>query len=429
MADGTARSAPEVRAVEVVGVFAGPWDTGWPAKDGAVIGFEDIYLAFSTAAETGELKLATAGLDIFRDYQRVAEFLASCDVVYANCGPWAALLHLVRAREELNVRIIREVRTVGWVGYIWQEAVASRLQRPGDQRIFPSRYSRDIWDCALPEASPARIYYPMIRGNSQQTVRTTPSRGTAGFFSALSHDKGFSSLPDVMSRMRDAGHRIDRLVLAGRQADPDLYTKVVNGLSEIGIDVQYHGGLPNDSARELMATCDCIFFLTTSSIESLGRVMVEASAQRVPVVTADFGAAVDLVSAEFRIPVDYPTEATGRSDTSFPMARLAVERWKPPRIFTADACYLPAVGEYLADAQPTADILNPPHPPQLANPRPVRFSFECEVDALRLADKLLDELDSLHNKPIHELVDLGGALKQYLLTNGYNPRVSFTATA
>lgn len=426
MADGTARSASDVRAVEVVGVFAGPWETGWPARDGAVIGFEDIFLAFSAAAEAGDLKLATAGIDIFRDYQRIKEFLASCDVVYANCGPWAALLYLVRAREELNVRIIREVRTVGWVGYIWQEEVASRLERPGDQRVFPSRYSRDIWDSAMPEASPARVYYPMIRGTSQQTVRAASSRGTAGFFSALSHDKGFSSLPDVISRMRDAGHRIDRLILAGQRADPDLYARVVGRLSDIGLTVDYRGALPHDDVRELMAACDCIFFLTTSSIESLGRVMIEASAQRVPVVTADFGAAMDLVNVEYRIPVAYPADTSGLCDTSFPLGQLAFDRWTPPSVLTEDACYRPSVDIYLANAQPAQDVLWPPRAEPPIETRPVVFSFDCEVDGLELAEKLIDELTSLHTKPIHELVDLGGTLKHYLLANGYNPKVSFT---
>ena len=412
---------------EVVGVFGGPWDTGWPAKDGAVIGFEDIFQAFSAAADEGQIKLATAGIDIFRDYQSIKEFLRSCDVVYANCGPWAALLHLVREREQLDVRIMREVRTVGWVGYIWQEEVANRLQRPGDQRVFPSRYARDVWEAAVPEACPARVYYPMVRKASELTMPPATPTGTAGFFSVLSPDKGFPYLPAVISRMRDTGHRFDRLIVVGQQADPDLYRQVENGLRDIGVEVDYLGGRPHNEIRALMAVCECIFFLTTSSIESLGRVMVEASAQRVPVITADFGAAMDLVSTEYRIPVEYPAEAAGFCDSAFPLGELALERWKPPSVLTADACYLPSVSEYLVDAQPMPEILRPPNREPEAATRPVQFTFTCAVDGPELAEKLLDDLDSLRNKPIHELVDLGGTLKQYLLANDYNPRVSFKA--
>lgn len=427
MPDGAAPRTVQEPGAEVVGVFRGPWNTGWTARDGAVIGFEDIYLAFAAAADAGELSLATAEFDIFRSYRRIKEFLASCDVVYANCGPWTALLLLVREREQLNVRIIREVRTIGWVGYIWQEEVAGRLARAGDQRVFPSRYARDIWDAAMPGTSPARVFYPLIRSGAGRTACTDPASGTAGFFSVLSRDKGFSSLPDVISHMRESGHRIDRVVLAGKQADPDLYGCVVNRLSEIGVTVDYRGGLPHDEVRALMSTCDFVFFLTMSSIESLGRVMVEAAAQKVPVITADFGAAMDLVSTQYRIPVCYPDETSGLCNNSFPLGRLALENWKPPQALTADACYLPSIDKYLADGQRAPDILRPLSTEQPAEPRPLHFSFSCEVDSMELAHKLLNELDFLHSKPIHELVDLGGALKQYLVANDYNPEVNFTS--
>ena len=46
MAEGLVqKTLPEGRANQVVGVFSGPWDTGWPARDGAVLGFEDVFQA------------------------------------------------------------------------------------------------------------------------------------------------------------------------------------------------------------------------------------------------------------------------------------------------------------------------------------------------------------------------------------------------
>ena len=129
---------------------------------------------FSTAAQAGELELLTADIGIFRHYQDIRSFLAGCDAVYANCGPWAALLYLVREREQLDVRIIREVRTVGWVGYIWQEEVAGQLERPGDQRVFPSRYARDIWDAA----APANVRIARILSHGPPDLRPHPDSGS-----------------------------------------------------------------------------------------------------------------------------------------------------------------------------------------------------------------------------------------------------------
>ncbi len=415
----------EERAVSVVGVFSGPWDTGWPARDGAVLGFEDVFRAFSTSADAGELELLTADIGIFRDYTHIRKFLAECDAVYANCGPWAALLYLVREREQLDVRIIREVRTVGWVGYIWQEEVARHLERPGDQRVFPSRYARDLWDAAAPAVSCSRVYYPIVRRTSGHPRVVARSSGTVGFFSVLSQDKGFDYLPGVIAIMRDGGHHIDRLVLAGARADPALYDRVVTELSGMGVEVDFRGGLPNGEVRSLMAECHCIFFLSVSSIESLGRVIIEASEQSVPVVTTDFGAARDLVCTDFRIPVEYLSTASGSSDSAFPVARLDLQHWQPPAHLSADACYLPSVGDYLADAQKAPDVLFPPPAELQTRHRPLAFSIQCPVDGLQLANSLLEELAVLGAAPLHELLDLGGTLKQFLLSRDYNPRVSF----
>ena len=420
------RTAPREHVARVIGVFSGPWDTGRAAKDGAVIGFEDLFQAFSTAAAAGEVELKTAEISIFRDQRRIRDFLAGCDAIYANCGPWAALLYLVREREGLDVQIIREVRTVGWVGYIWQEDVAGPLSRPGDQRVFPSCYARDIWDAAAPGVSESRVYYPIIRNKAVSRAPVAASTATVGFFSVLSRDKGFACLPGVIARMVAGGHRIDRLVLAGEQADPPLYHSVVKELSDIGIEVSFRGGLPNGEVRELMAQCDCIFFLSVSSIESLGRVMIEASEQGVPVVTADFGAARDLVHPDYRVPVIYLHGASGPCNSPFPLARLDINVWQPPAKLSSTDCFLPSVGEYRAEGHTAADLLYTQPSDATAQSRSIAFSFDCAVDGLTLAQSLLDDPAFLQEVPVHELLDLGGTLKQYLLSRGYNPQVHFT---
>ena len=413
------------RIARIVGVFSGPWDTGWAARDGAVLGFEDIFRSFSAASATGVFELRTTDISIFRDYQRIRNFLAACDAVYANCGPWAALLYLVREREGLDVRIVREVRTVGWIGYIWQEEVVLQLERPGDHRVFPSRYARDAWDCTAPSIAGSRIYYPIIRTASRAAQPGPMAGGTAGFFSTLTSDKGFDYLPGVISRMRGAGHRVDRLILAGQQADPALYGRVEQALSDMGVAVDFRGGLPNGKVRKLMAGCDFVLFLSVSSLESLGRVIIESSEQGVPVITTDFGAARDLVHRDYRIPVDYLAAASGPCDSGFPVAWLDLDRWQPPKRLSPHACFLPPVDQYTVNAQAAADLLRPPRREPPAAAWPARFSFQCDVDGMALAHDLLDNNDVLLAAPIHELLDLGGTLKRFLLSRGYNPHVDF----
>ncbi len=409
----------------VVGIFEGPWDTGHSARDGAVLGFEDIYRAFAETAATGGLKLLRTDIKLFTDYRRIRDFLTACDTVYANCGPWAALLFVVREREQLDVRIIREIRTVGWIGYIWQEAVAAKLERPTDQRLFPSEYARSIWSDAVPGVSATRIYYPMTR-----TIPRSPTLGgggTVGFFSALSQDKGFDQLPLLISRMRKAGHHIDRLVLAGERRDALLFQRVSQELRELEVGVDFRGALSNEAVRRAMAACDCVFFLSVSSIESLGRIILEAHEQTVPVITADFGAARNLVHSAYRIPVQYFESLPRASDSAHPIATLALENWRPPKQLTVKTCYTAAVADYLIEAQSPADILLPPLPSRPVAKLPLRFSVQGSEGALTLAETLLDDPDSMTGLAAHDLLDLGGALKKFLLSQGYNPRVTFAA--
>jgi len=247
-----------------------------------------------------------------------------------------------------------------------------------------------------------------------------------GFFSVLSQDKGFAYLPAVISLMLACGHRIDRLLLAGEQADPPLFASVTDTLLGMGVEVSFRGGLPNSEVRSLMGVCDCIFFLSVSSIESLGRVIIEASEQGVPVFTADFGAARDLVCEQYRIPVTHLPVADGHCDSAFPVAQLELQHWQPPASLSADACFLHSVWEYRDDAQTATDILCPPRTELPAKASPLTFSFQCPVNGLELAHCLLDEPAVLRDAPLHELLDLGGTLKQFLLSRGYNPRVSFS---
>jgi len=423
--DAAAGTSGDYPVSRTVGVFGGPWDTGWSSRDGAVLGFEDVFRSFRAAADTGAFALRTTDVSLFRDYRRIRDYLAACDVVYANCGPWAALLYLVREREDLAVRIIREVRTVGWIGYIWQEEVALQLERPGDQRVFPSRYCRDTWVDTAPSVADSRLFYPMIGGESRREQPGANTGGTAGFFSALSRDKGFDCLPGLIARLRAGGHAIDRVLLAGQQADPALYDRVVAALSGMGVAVDFRGGLSNGAVRGLMAGCDLVLFPSVSSLESLGRVILESCEQGVPVITADFGAARDLVHEDYRIPVDYSTDAAGPCDSAFPVARLALERWQPPARLSPQDCFLEAVDRYTVNAQTAGDILRPTTAELPARSWPTAFSFHLNADGLTLARELVDNSAALQAAPVHDLIDLGGALKRFLLTRGYNPRVRF----
>jgi hypothetical protein len=111
-----------------VAVFVGPWATGHRAQDGAVYGFADVEDAVCHALGNSNYRIVR--LDI-TDFLRndLTQRLAGVDAVFANCGPIAALLFQLREAKQLSMSIYREVRTLGWVGYAFQEFVANELQR------------------------------------------------------------------------------------------------------------------------------------------------------------------------------------------------------------------------------------------------------------------------------------------------------------
>ena len=83
-------------------------------------------------------------------------------------------------------------------------------------------------------------------------------------------------MPAVIHRMKVHGHRIDRVILAGEASDRSLFKRVRSDGCAMGVEFDFRGGLSNADARRLMRACDCILFPSVSSIESLGRVILEA---------------------------------------------------------------------------------------------------------------------------------------------------------
>ena len=408
----------------VIGVFNNVWNTGKVSQDGAIHGFRDIYRSITRDTGSNRYVVEEADISIFTDYSKLAAFLKKCDVVYANCGPWAALLHVIRDAVSCTTRIIREVRTVGWIGYIWQEDTVRSLLQPGDLCVYPSHYSFDMWH--EQSAVNASVYYPLINNLVNDGQKPSSTHMTAGFFSAFSVDKGFDCLPEVVFRMQEHGHHIDRILLAGDIVDLSLFQTVAGKLEDAGVRVCYRGGLSNTATRNLMAQCDLVFFLSISSIETLGRIMLEAYEQSVPVVTADFGAAQDIVHQAYRIPVNHPDSVSGLSDTAFKVGDLITRDWSPPESLSVNDCYTATADLYIKRENDMVSRVLAANDAPVRVERAISFSYDTEIDALGIAHALHTRLEAFQGTEPEALIDLGGALKRVLINNHYNPQVQFS---
>ena len=411
-----------------VGVFAGPWDSGHTSQDGAVLGFADAERALHAALGADRrFRIVELDLGLFLA-DDPARALSGVDLVYGNCGPLAALLLHLRQAAGLDFALVREVRTLGWIGYAFQEYVAAGLQRPGDLCLHVSAYSCRVWSGVRPAAD--RFFYPMLReAAAEAEVGRAGRRGLAcGYFSRISADKGFDQLAPIVGRLRDAGWPLARLLACGPVEDMQLLQRCERALRAMGVEFTYHDELDYRSAMRLMRSVDLVLFPSVSSFEAAGRVVLEAYQRGKPVVGSDYCASHDTLRPEFRIPLRFDGAASGGSAHAFPVARLALERWQPPR--PDDPCFLAAQCErYRYRPDDVRQLLQPPGMDDGAGPASdVRMEWRFPRAGARLVRDWCEQAwERLRRscRDRRDLLDLGGAFKRSLIAAGFDPPVSF----
>lgn len=422
-------STPKTR----FGVFVGPWDTGHGARDGAVLSFQEAEEeARRIFAPDGPhaVDLVCLDLSLFRSLAELSRTLADLDVVHANCGPLTAFLMGERARHGLDLRIVREVRTLGWIGYAFQEYVARELCLSGDVCVHPSEYSANVWRAFRGDAND--VYYnPRLDNEPASIPQVVPSsRPVLGYFSRISRDKGFHRLPELVARLNRHGWAVASVQLCGRVESPGLLQRVVGDLEGSGVAVTYHGELAHDRALGLMETVDVVLSLTTSSFESAGRIVAEAYHLGRVVIAADYCAGHDVVAKDYRIPLVSGHFASGRSDVAFEVADLDLDGWTVPALaragddsrfrddFHRSRVTLPGLVAGDVAGSPAVDV----------DAEHVRMAIDWDDCTGRTVEAWCGEVHANLIATLRgreDLLDLGGTMKRSLLEAGFNPTVTF----
>ncbi len=414
-----------------VGVFCGPWNTGQASPDGAILGFADVEHALNAALSGNpQFNLVELDLALF-----VADFPApqfdGIDVVYANCGPLAALLFHLREKHRLRFAIIREVRTLGWIGYAFQEYIAARSEHAaGDLCVHVSRYSQALWRTFRPQSHDL-FFYPLLRARRNRPQRCASDAALrCGFFSRISADKGLAYLPAIFERLLAAGWPIRELVACGVLEDAGLLEHCRRKLAGLGIALTYRGPLAHSEALAQVAAVDAIIFPSVSSFEAGGRVVLEAYQLGKPVIASDYCAARDVLQPEYRIPLLLNGTTSGSGAHAFPIAQLALENWcAPPWApggFIEEHC---ARFRYHEDdvlnllSAPRAPATRPAHPEKA--PRMMWHWEETDRRSPAAWSEEIRQALAATCRDRRDLLDLGGAFKRSLLATGFDPQVSF----
>ena len=415
-----------------VAIFGGLWDTGHRAQDGAIHGFADAEQAVRRVLDDGGLRIVSLDISDFMG-TGLARRLADVDIVYANCGPIAALLFQMRESMRLNFHIYREVRTLGWIGYAFQEFIANRMQRADDLCLHVSRYSQALWNEFRPQEG-NRLYYPVLRNARGKARIVTRSRHAlrCGFFSRMSSDKGLGFVPGIMERLIHAGWPVRELVACGTLEDAALLEQCGRQLARIGVELNYLGELPYGEAMHHLARVDAVLFPSISSFEALGRIVLEAYKLGKLVIGSDYCAGHEVLCPEFRIPLRMDKPARGSGAVAFPIATLDLEKWTAPpyqaNSFIDDNCV-----PFRYRKTDLLDLLFRRHSSvaQPARPRGAPQLIWHWQDCERWSPNLWCEnvrralAMTCHDR--RDLLDLGGAFKRSLLSVGFDPEVSFIA--
>ena len=236
-------------------------------------------------------------------------------IVLSSIGPYAYLYHYIREKFNLDFPIVRDIHGGAWTGYLMQEWLCSSLTRPGDAIIFPSHYSRSLFADLFPRcASKARLLVAHPRYQGSQFPPWKPKQRDAslvkiGCIGRLSHDKNVLEMINavLIIQKRHPQTRIELHLIGGEY---DLTMKSIRKhWIALGGDqdklIYWGTKLPQELIDLFYKTIDVLAFFSTSNVETLGRVVIEARHACVPVCMARHAAARELVDARCQIPVHY----------------------------------------------------------------------------------------------------------------------------
>ncbi len=229
--------------------------------------------------------------------------LGAEDVLVSNVGPYAQFYHYLRERYEGRFRIVRDVQTSSWAGYLLQEALSGPMTRPRDRIVFPSEFSRSYFLSLFPRhLAPHNtvVAYPLASSFPSGLERRARTGARLGYLGRLADDKNIAQLLDIFVLYARAEPSAS-LHLAGpldRHCAHPTMAAVRRYLRRRGVAasrVRYYGNLPYARIWQFYRDIDVFLFPALSSVESLGRVLLEAQYAGVPTVAADYAAASEIL--------------------------------------------------------------------------------------------------------------------------------------
>lgn len=274
--------------------------------------------------------------------------------ILSAAGPYAYLYHYWREKKGLDIPIIRDIHSGPWTGYLMQEWLCASLTRPGDGVVFPSEFAKALFERLFPESLRGvrtLVAHPMYPGDSfpAWAPRALHGSGTlrVGYIGRLSRDKNLPALVQGAALLgrQLRGRTIELHILGGASGlDRNSLRELWEESGGNPAELHYWGyRQPQSEVDRFFQTLDILGFPSTSNIEALGRVVVEARYWSVRTLMSRHGAANELVPPRWQVPVNRfshaischngsPLGTTEPADVASGLESLLAEDGKPPRL-------------------------------------------------------------------------------------------------
>lgn len=302
-------------------------------KGGAIRYYDEVSRILHDQTKNG--RFATQALAVLKDPKAYKEKLEFCEIIVSNAGPFAFWRHYIREILGLGFAIFRDVRTTGLSAYLLQEHLCIPLTREVDRIIFPSHYAwhfyvRVFGAKAYYDNSTVRYplteFFPAINFANQNH-----NKNAVGVIGRLNSDKNLEDCLKIYAGLQRVRPKF-KLILAGPFESsgplfPD-FGSLLRFSKRTGIDsrgIEYLGKVSYDKIWQSFQRIDVLLFPALSSIESMGRVFIEAAHSRVKVLSADYAAASEFLPASNLITPRYRMNERFSSNKPFSCGSINCE--------------------------------------------------------------------------------------------------------
>jgi glycosyltransferase involved in cell wall biosynthesis len=310
-------------------------DPSLPQRDGVNLAHTEINCLLSNEADPDLQVHFHDFARLLRDPAYAIEVLADVDCVLCNVGPHAHYYHYLRDQLGLNFRIVRDIKTALWSGYLLQESLCDPYLRPGDTLLATSHYSRVLTQHIFPHLRSHSVHlfepvlaYPAKHASAKRFRVADGEKITLGYVGRLSEDKNFPQIVELLMALDQAEPGKYQLVAVGAvhsaSCEPSLIADKIYAKTGRNDLFRYLPPVAHDEVLTLLPQFDYFLFFSTSNLEVLGRVLLEAAHTGVPILAANHAAAPELLAPTSLIDVHYTLEQTFHSHFDVPLGRIDI---------------------------------------------------------------------------------------------------------